>query len=69
MYVLMNYYLSIIYLIDWFSTFFAVIEGKVTNYEKIQNATIGKDYFKFVPEWRDATQTDITFEVFINSIR
>ena len=45
-----------------------MIEGKVTNYEKIQNATIGKDYFKFVPEWKSGTQTDITFEAFIDSI-
>merc|ERR1719418_7324 len=47
-----------------------LIKGKVTNYEKIQNATIGKDYFKFVPEWKsgDGTQTDITFETFIDSI-
>ena len=60
-------YLFSIYLIDWFSTF-AVIEGKVTNYEKIQNATIGKDYFKFVPEWKSEDGMDITFETFIDSI-
>merc|ERR1719189_3548456 len=45
-----------------------LIKGKVTNYEKIQNATIGKDYYKFVPEWKSGDGMDITFETFIDSI-
>jgi len=46
------------------------IELSVTNYLKIQDPKIGKDYFKFVPTMKgQGAQTNITFKHFLDSLR
>jgi len=45
------------------------IELSVTNYLKIQDPKIGKDYFKFVPTMKgQGAQTNITFKQFLESL-